>query len=98
MIEYFPKPRPQMENVKVLLDLSNYATKSDLKSMEDTSKFAKKVDLACLKSEIGKLEITPVDLSTLSDVVKNNVVKKSKYDELFKNVNAIKTIVTSDLV
>ena len=71
-------------NVKVELDLSNYATKADLKNATgvDTFEFAKKVDLASLKSEIdkldiGKLETTSVDLSKLNDAVKNEVVKKT---------------------
>ena len=70
--------------MKVELDLSNYATKADLKNATgvDTFEFAKKVDLASLKSEIdkldiGKLETTSVDLSKLSDAVKNEVVKKT---------------------
>ena len=46
----------------------------------------------------AKLETTPVDLSKLSDVVKNDVVKKTDYYELVKNVNTIKTTGTSDLV
>ena len=78
-------------NVKVELDLSNYATKAVLKNATgvDTFEFAKKVDLASLKSEIdkldiGKLETTSVDLSKLSDAVKNEVVKKTVYDELVK--------------
>ena len=55
----------------------------------DTSKFAKQVDLASLKSEVDilditKLETTPFDLSKLSDVVKNEVVKETVYDELVK--------------
>ena len=77
--------------MKVELDLSNYATKADLKNAAgvDTFEFAKKVDLASLKSEIdkldiGKLETTSVDLSKLSDAVKNEVVKKTVYDELVK--------------
>ena len=80
MIKYFPKPIPLRGNVKVELDLPDYATKR-LKNAAgvDTSKFAKKVDLASLKSkidklDIGKLETSPVDLSKPSDVVKNKVV------------------------
>ena len=51
------------------------------------SKFDKKIDSANLKSEIDrldidKLETTPVDLSKLSDVVKNEVVKKTEYNKL----------------
>ena len=69
----------------------------------DTWKFAEKVDLANLKSEIdkldvGKLETFPVDLSKLREVVKNKVAKKTEYNELVKKVNAINTIDTSNLV
>ena len=69
-------------NVKV--DLSNYATKADLKNATgiDTSQLDAKSDLAGLKAEIDKLDIDKVipvlvDLSKLSDVVKNEVVKKT---------------------
>ena len=62
-------PRPLGENMKVELDLSNYATKAGLKNAAgvDTSKYTKKYDLASLKSEIDKLDIgklatTSVDL------------------------------------
>ena len=101
--------------MKVELDLSNYATKSDLKNAAgvDTSTFAKKVDLASLKSNIdqqdtdqfknvppnlsnskrkvdnldmGKLVPVPVDLSKLSNVVKNDVVKKDVYNTKIKNI------------
>ena len=52
MCEYFPKRESLGANLKVELDFSNYATKADLKNATgfDTSKFAKKVDLASLKS------------------------------------------------
>ena len=80
-------------------------TKPDLKNATgvDTSKFAKKVDLASLKSEtdklgVGKLETTANALSTLSDVVKNKFVKNTVYDELVKSFNAIQTTDTSNLV
>ena len=48
MSEYFPKPKSLGANVKVELDLSNYATKTDLKNATrvDTSSFAKITDLA----------------------------------------------------
>ena len=68
-------------NVKV--DLSNYATKTDLKNVThvDTSSFALKTNLASLKTEVDKLHIdklvpVPVDLSKLSNVIKTDVVKK----------------------
>ena len=91
--------------MKVELDSFNYETKEDLKNAAgvDTSKLAKNVDLSRLKSEIdkldnGKIETTPVDLSKQKDVVKNGVVKKTLYDELIKEVNAIQTTDTSNLV
>ena len=56
---YFPEPKSLGEGVKVDLDLSNYATKADLKNATgvDTSKFAKKLDSADLKSNFDKLDI-----------------------------------------
>ena len=59
MSEYFPQPKPLGGIVKVELDLSNEATKTDLKnaSGSDTSKFAKNVDLTNLKSNIDELDI-----------------------------------------
>ena len=56
---YFPEPKSLGDRVKVELDLSNYATKADLKNATgvDTSKFAKKVDSADLKSNFNKLDI-----------------------------------------
>ena len=62
----------------------------------DTSSFALKTNLANLKTEVHKLDIdklapVPVDLSKLSDVVKNDVVKKTVYDKLVAKVNNIDT-------
>ena len=59
MSEYFLKPKSLEANVKVELDLSNFATKTDLKNATkfDTSDFAKKIDLAHLKSDVDKLDI-----------------------------------------
>ena len=56
-----------------------------------------------MKSKVDQLDIdklipAPVDLSKLSDVVKNNAVKKTKYDELFKEVDAVESTGTSNLV
>ena len=112
---YFPEPKSSGGRVKIELDLSNYATKSDLKNNTgvDASKFAKKVDLANLKSNVNKLDINklknvvtnfsnlkskvnkldvhklvpfPVDLSKLSDVVKNDVIEKDVYNAKIKNI------------
>ena len=85
MNQYFPKPyEPFGGDINVKVDLSNYATKADIKNIlhVDTSSFTLKANLASLKTEVDKLDIdklAPVlaDLSKLSDVVKNNVVKKN---------------------
>ena len=98
MSQYFPKPFNSHfgDSIKVKIDLSNYATKTDIKNIShiDTSSFALKTNLASLKTEVDKLEIDklvhiPVDLSKLSDVVKNDVVKKTVYDKLVAKVNNI---------
>ena len=59
MSEYFPKPKSFGPNVKIELDLSNYATITDLKNarVADTSDVAKKTDLTNLKSDVDKLDI-----------------------------------------
>ena len=59
MSECFPEPKSSRGRVKVELDLSDYATKEDLKNEAggDTSKFPKKFDLASLKSNVDKLDI-----------------------------------------
>ena len=90
MIQYFPKPyEPFGGDINVKVDLSNYATKTDLKNVShvDFSSFALRSNLASLKTEVGKLDIdklTPVpdDLAKLSNVVKCDVVKKIEYDKL----------------
>ena len=76
--------------------MSNYATESDAKNVigDDTSDFTKRTGLACLKSDLGKLDLdklqtATVDLSKLRNVVENDVVKKTVYDELVKKFNAI---------
>ena len=82
--QYFPKPyRVFGGNVNVKVDLSIYATKTDLKDMTHvyTSRFALKSNLTSLKTEVDKLDIdrlvpVPVDLSKLSDVVKIMLLKK----------------------
>ena len=79
-------------------DLSNCATKADLKNIShiDVSSFALKSNLAGLKTEVDKLDIdkvTPVpnDLPKLSNVVKNDPVKKTEYDKLVTKKNGIDT-------
>ena len=59
MTEHFREPKSLGGRAKVEFDLSNYATKTDLKNatVVDTSKLSKKVDLASLKSNVDKLNI-----------------------------------------
>ena len=94
MSQYFPKPyEPFGGDINVKVDLANYATKSDIKiiSHVDTSSFALKTNLANLKSEIDRLKSALTDLSKLSNVVKNDVVKKDVYNKLVTKVNVIDT-------
>ena len=99
MSHYFPKLfRNFGGNINVKVDLSNYETKTDFKNVThvDTPNFALKANLANLKTEVDKLDIDglvpiPVDLSKLSDVIKNDVVKKTVYDKLVAKVDNIDT-------
>ena len=96
---HFPKPHePFGGDIRVKVNISNYATKADIENIAhiDTSSFALKSNLANLKTEVDKLDIdklapVPVDLSELSDVVKNNVVKEDAYNKLVAKVNNIDT-------
>ena len=87
MSKYFPPYNNSRENIKVELDLSNYATKKDIKDIThiDASGFASKTNLAALKTEVDKidtdkLKTVPDDLAELTSVVKNDVVKKTDYN------------------
>ena len=89
-----------MEILALKFIFQNNATKTDLKNVThvDTSSFPLKTNLASLKAEVDKLDIdklvlVPVDLSKLSDAVKNDVVKKTVYDKLVAKVNSIDTSV-----
>ena len=96
---YFSKPFSSFwRKINVKVGLSNYGTKTDLKHLSpvDNSSFALKANLASLKTEVDKLGIdklvlVTVDLSKLSDVVKNDVVKKAVYYKLVAKVNNIDT-------
>ena len=84
MSQYLPPYRSFGRNINFKVDLYNYATKTDLKEAtgNDTSNFSLQ---ASLKTEVEKLDINifvsiPVDFSKLSDLVKNNVVKKTVYN------------------
>ena len=99
MSQYFPKPyEPFRGDINVKVDLSNYAAKTDLKNVShvDVSNFALKSNLASLKTEVDKidadnLKTVPVDLAKLSNVVKNDLVKKTEYNKLVAKVDNINT-------
>ena len=83
----YPPYKSSSQNVKVELDLTNYATKTDLKNIThvDTSSYALKTNLAALKSEVDKVDVdklktAPVDLAKLTNTVENNLVKKTVYN------------------
>ena len=86
MSQYFPPYNNFSKNIKVQLDLSNYATKNDVENIThvDVSSYATKTNLAALKTEVDKidtdkLKTVPDDLAKLTNVVKNKVVKKTDF-------------------
>ena len=85
-------------DISVQVDLSNYATKNDLKNVShvDVSSFALKSNLASLMTEVDKidnhkLKTVPVDLAKLSNVVKNDVIKKTEYNKFVTKGDDIDT-------
>ena len=99
MSNYFRRRYKRFDgDISVKVDLSNYATKTDLKNVShaDVSSFALKSNLASLKTEVDKidadkLKTVPVDLAKLSNMVKNDVVKKTKCNKLVTKVHNIDT-------
>ena len=100
MSQYFPKSFNSHfgDSIKVKTDRSNYETKTDIKNIShvDTSSFALKTNLSSLKTEVDKLDIDKLipisaDLSKLSTIVKNDVVKKTVYNKLVAKVDNIDT-------
>ena len=99
MRQYFPKLyEPFGGDINVKVGLSDYSTKADIKNIShaDTLSFALKANLVSLKTEVAKFDIdklapVPVHLGKLSDVVKNDVVKKTASDKLVAKVNKIDT-------
>ena len=70
-MSYYPPHKSSSNNVKVELDLTNYATKNNLKNIThvDVSSFASKTNLAAFKSEVDKLKTAPVDLAKLTNAI-----------------------------
>ena len=86
-MSYHPPYKSSSNNVKVELDLTNYATKTDLKNIAhvDVSSFVSKTNLAALRTEVDKidtdkLKTTPTDLAKLTIAIENDVVKKTDYN------------------
>ena len=85
-MSYYPPYESSSNSIKVELDLSNYATKDDVKNVTqvDVSSYATKTNLAALKTEVDKIDVdklktVPDDLAKLSNVVKNEVVKTTDF-------------------
>ena len=94
-MSYYPPYRTSRNDIKVKLDLANYAIKDDVKNIThvDVSSFASKSNLAALKTEVDKLDTdklktTPIDFSKLSNVVENDVVKKTDYNAKVTSIEA----------
>ena len=94
-MSYYPPYKSSSNNVKVELDLTKYATKTDLKNIThvDVSSFASKTNLAALKTEVDKIDVdklktTPIDLDRLSNLVKNDVVKNTDYNTKVTTIEA----------
>ena len=105
MTQYYPPYRSSSNNIKVKLDLINYATKTDLKNIThvDVSSFASKTNLAALKTEVGKIDVdklktTPVDLAKLTNAIENDVVKKTDYNTKVTSIEVQITCLTKNTV
>ena len=93
MSKYFPPYNSSTGNIKVELDLANYATKDDARNITlvDVSSYASKTNLAALKTELDKINTDQLKtvhngLAKLSNVVKNDVVKKIDYSARVTNI------------
>ena len=105
MTQYYPPYRSSRNNIKLELDLANYATKTDLNNIThvDVSSFASKTNLVALKTEIDKidadkLKTTPADLTKLTNAIENDVVKKTDYNAKVTSIEAQIAGLTKDTV
>ena len=94
-MSYYPLYKSSSNNIKVELDLTNYATKTDLKNIThiNVSSFASKTNLAALKTEVDKinadkLNTVPVDLAKLTNAIENDFVKKTDYNTKVTSIEA----------
>ena len=105
MSTYYPPYKNSSNNIKVELDLTNYATKTDLNNINhvDTSSFASKTNLAALKTEVDKiyvdkLKTAPTDLAKLTNAVENDLVKKTVYNTKVTSIETQIAGLTKDAV
>ena len=94
-MSYYPPCKSSSNIVKVEIDLTNYATKKDLKNIThvDVSSFASKTNLAELQTEVDKidtdkLKAAPTDLAKLTNAIENDVVKKTDYNTKVTSIEA----------
>ena len=104
-MSYDPSYKSSNNNIKVELDLTNYATKTDLNNIThvDTSSFASKTNLAALKTEvdkivIDKLKAAPVDLAKLTNAVENDLVKKTVYHTKVTSIEGQLAGITKNII
>ena len=104
-MSYYPPYKSSSNNIKVKLDLTNYATKTDLKNIThvDVSSFASKTSLAALKTEVDKIDVhklktAPVDLAKLTNAIENDLVKKTVYNTKVTSIAAQITGLTKNTV
>ena len=95
MTQYYAPYRSSRNNIKVELDLANYATKTDLNNIThvDVSSFASETILAALTNEVDKidadkLKTTPADLTKLTNAIEHDVVKKTDYNAKVTSIEA----------
>ena len=104
-MSYYPSYKSSSNNVKVELDLTNYATKKDLKNITrvDVSSFASKTNLAALKTGVDKidtdkLKAAPTGLAKLTNAIENDVVKKTDYNTKGTSIEAQMARLTKNTV
>ena len=102
-MSYYPLYKSSSNNINIELDLTNYATKTDLKNIThvDMSRFASKTNLAALKTEVDKIDVdelktAPVDLAKLTNAIENDVVKKTNYNTQVTSIEVFFTKNTVD--
>ena len=95
MSTYYLAYKSSSQNIKVELNLANYATKDDVKNIThvDVSSFASKANLEVLKTEVDKIDVdklktTPTDLTKLTNAVENDLVKKTDYNTKVTNIES----------